>query len=232
MKVYFAQSLELRNGSTVGRPVTTLAGVQPFVAAAVVPALPSTWARDANVSCGTDDLGRGPGLASCTWQSALVPSPGRAKHAGRWLEWTAERLNGTAVRVTLAGTNSRACRVYFDSRPVSAFAVSGAGKRGTRLRAAYDMPAEGVREVRLWSRAWERSFVLDASWAPESGDTAGVAGRVACLWAEHESGAAGGGSGVGGTIPAFEEVRAALPAWALVTKRMEGLVEVWERFEV
>jgi hypothetical protein len=234
MKVYFAQSLELANGSAAGAPRTTLSGVQPFLARAVVPALPSTWARAANVSCDADDLGRGPGLSGCSWSSDLVPSPGAGadlKKETRWLSWTATRTNATAVRITLSGAHTRACRVYFDSRPVSAFAVAGSG-HGAALRPGWAAPPTGVREVRLWSRTWGAPFALDAAWAPAAGDTEGVRGRVACLWAEYESGAAGGKSAVGGRIPAYEEVLASLPDWALATKRMEGLVEVWERFEV
>jgi hypothetical protein len=100
------------------------------------------------------------------------------------------------------------------------------------MRVGYEIPAEGIRELKLWGRTFGRTFVVDAAWSPASGDTEGVRGRVSCMWNEHESGAAGGASRAGGRIPAYEEALAGFPRWALPTKRQEGLVEVWEQFEV
>ena len=57
-----------------------------------------------------------------------------------------------------------------------------------------------------------------------------LSGRAACEWAEYASGALG--EAESGTIPAFEEVKAFLPLWALPTKLTDGLVEVWTGFEV
>jgi hypothetical protein len=229
--------------------MVTLTGVAPYVEKRLIPELPSTWGKVLN--CTRDDL-RGPGLTGCTWESELLASPGRKDHwhspsmdkasldtkalvtsapatsTKDWLEYSAERTGNTSVRIRLAGTNSRACRVYFDSRPVSSFRVHGANPD---FQPSFPLPAEGVNQVNLWSRTWARKFVVDAEWKLEAGDTEGVKGRVACEWAEYESGSAGGG-GSGGRIPALEEVLAFLPRWALATKRMEGLVEAWTTFEV
>jgi hypothetical protein len=241
MKIYFAQNIELRNG-TLTPPKTTLSGVQPHLQKQIVSDMPSAWT--APVNCSADDLGRGPGLTSCTWTSNLLPSPGRGRPSAlpltapslhvkptEWIKWNVTRTNSTAVRISLSGTNSRACRVYFDSRPITSYSVAG-GPGAGGLRRGWEMPEAGIKEVRLWSRSWNRAFVVDAAWALEGGNTEGVSGRVACLWAEHESGAAGGRHIAGGRIPAYEETLANFPRWALPTKRQEGLVEVWERFEV
>ena len=108
------------------------------------------------------------------------------------------------------------------------------------------MPEGGVREARLWSRTWGKTFVVEVGWEPEQsagvgegeggggggkGDEEGLSGRAACEWAEYASGALGG-EGETGAIPAFEEVKAFLPLWALPTKLADGLVEVWTRFAV
>jgi hypothetical protein len=115
------------------------------------------------------------------------------------------------------------------------------------------MPPNGIPELRLWSRTWGRTFMVDVEWGEETQKTLtvsstdggeglgeaepepepkGLSGRVACEWAEYESGRVGDESGEGGSIPAFEEVLAFLPLWAVVTKADDGLVEAWQEFKV
>lgn len=238
MKVYFAQSVHLpQNGNkSIPHVETTLTGVAPFVAKKLIPELPSAYGKAIN--CTSDDL-RGPGLTACSWNSAsLFPSPDAlaAPSTKDWIQYTAERTSNTSLRISLSGTNSRACRIFFDSKPASGFSVrprlkSPRAKESVPAQAGWPFPEEGIKQLNLWSRSWDRTFVVDAFWKLEAGETEGVKGRVACEWAEYESGAAGG-RGFGGRIPALEEVIAGLPRWALVTKRMEGLVEAWTTFEV
>jgi hypothetical protein len=105
------------------------------------------------------------------------------------------------------------------------------------MQAGYGVPPGGLREVRLWSRTWGRTFVVDVVWEDGPGgggdeEGPGLAGRVACEWAEYESGRVGDESGEGGKIPALEEVLSFLPKWAVVSKADDGLVEAWQDFNV
>lgn len=238
MKVYFAQSVHLapHGNASTAQVQTTLTGVAPYVSSKLLPELPSTYGK--KINCTSDEL-RGPGLVGCSWDSSpLLPSPDAepAHHTKDWIKYTAERTSNTSLRISLAGTNSRACRIFFDSKPVSGFAIRPSldapyANATEPTQPGWPIPEKGIKQLNLWSRSWDRTFVVDAFWKLEAGETEGVKGRVACEWAEYESGAAGG-SGFGGKIPALEEVLESLPQWALATKRMEGLVEAWTTFEV
>jgi hypothetical protein len=218
LKVWFTQSVELP--PTIGdkipsaRARTTLAAVPSYIEKYILEGLPSAWERPTN--CSTFNV-RGPGLIGCSWDSTpLLPSPGRAPSSARdpkpeqWISFAAERTNATTARFTLSALNTRACRLYFDSRTVNGFYVQESGI--TAPRAAFPVPEEGIREIRLWSRTWNREWVVDVSWtgAPADGEER-IKGRAACEWAEYESGAAGGTSRSGGRIPAYEEVLQFLP---------------------
>ena len=83
-----------------------------------------------------------------------------------------------------------------------------------RIQKSYDMPAKGIREARLWSRTWDRTFVVEVGWDATPADAQGengdevLSGRAACEYVEYAS-APGGPDG--GRIPAFEEVKQFLP---------------------
>jgi hypothetical protein len=148
----------------------------------------------------------------------------------------------------VTGANTRACRIYFDSARVTKFHVHGASD--VDLQPGYPMPPGGVPELRLWSRTWGRTFAVDVEWeeekktpplssddggeGPGEGDPEpkGLSGRVACEWAEYESGRVGDESEEGGSIPALEEVLGFLPLWAVVSKADDGLVEAWQEFKM
>ncbi|KAF9476651.1 hypothetical protein BDN70DRAFT_995500 [Pholiota conissans] len=120
-----------------------------------------------------------------------------------------------------------------------------------------------IKEVHLWSRTWEPELGIDFSWAASPNSTAHnnnnkdttlMEGRIACEWAEYESGMVDNGAlaldtgkdgaGAGGLrpkveqiqsgakIPALEEALAYLPDWAVITKYSDGLVEAWTPFVV
>ncbi|KAF8655629.1 hypothetical protein AX16_002983 [Volvariella volvacea WC 439] len=142
------------------------------------------------------------------------------------------RRGRNTARFRLTGTNTRSCRIYFDNRPILTYYVHG-GQMG--MQPGYQVPPQGLSEIRLWSRTWEREFVVDVHWgAYHDGegmwddDEEGVRGRVACEWNEYESGSVG--HWTGGKIPALEEIFEWLPKWAVVTKATDGLVEVWAPF--
>jgi hypothetical protein len=62
-----------------------------------------------------------------------------------------------------------------------------------------------------------------------------LVGRVACEWAEYQSGTVGLEESKDlalAKIPAYEEVLQFLPKWAVASKTADGLVEVYKRFEI
>ena len=167
-----------------------------------------------------------------------------------WLKSSVTRRRGDAVRIKLQGKNTRSCRVYFDGgndvAKVKAWRVLG-GSEGKR-----DGGGKGVTVsvVKLWSRTWEREFVLDVDLV-DTGKK--LTGKVACEWVEYESGSVGVENGefeeedervndLGGSlqkrgwkkgqIPAYEEVLKFFPRWAVTTKAADGLVEVWAAFQI
>ncbi|TFY65290.1 hypothetical protein EVJ58_g2077 [Rhodofomes roseus] len=223
--------------STDVRVWTVLTGLSGFVDRRIVPELPSSWGKD--VQC-TQNTVLKPGLLDCRWESDLVPSPGgRDDRDVRWLDVETTRLNGTSGLVSLKGTNTRGCRLYFD-RPVAYYKihdVDDADEPETKATGeflpGYEMPEEGVRDIKLWSREWEREFRVEVGWKGDSEDgfvQDTMGGRAACEWAEYAS--ASDGMGQNGLIPALEEVKAFLPLWAQPTKTTDGLVEAWTRFSI
>ena len=277
-RVYFQQSIELSARTSSPGPVipsahppslaivsadTTLTGLKRYVDRYVAPGIPSSWSAD--VSC--DPKGLRPDLMTCKWATGLLPSPSgntslspsfsesaAARRRVQWLDVETERLNATRALISVHGENTRGCRLYFD-RPINYIHVRSSGRDGEpgKLQGGYEMPAGGVKEARLWSRTWGKTFVVEVGWEQEAetgheheqavlrtengeekeedGRMARkLSGRAACEWAEYASGALGGLES--GTIPAFEEVKAFLPLWALPTKLTDGLVEVWTRFVI
>lgn len=235
LKVFFQQSVQLDlsgsiSGSSVPQPIieakTLLTGVPGYVDTKIIRELPSSWGKD--IQCGTDMVLR-PGLRTCSWQSDLIPSPGGSDSlSGRWITFSAERVNASAGRFTIGGTNTRSCALAFD-HPISAYNVLNGGGR---LQPGYEMPKGGVKEIALYSRTWDKAFEVEVAWAVADEDFS-MTGRAACEWAEYASGTAGGPhANVSAQIPALEEVLHNLPLWATVTKWNVGLVEAWTKFSI
>ncbi|OSC97539.1 hypothetical protein PYCCODRAFT_1419229 [Trametes coccinea BRFM310] len=247
-RVYFQQSVELaspQSAFSVVRAETTLTALKGYVDKHIVSDIPSSWHAD--VSC--DPKGLRPDLMTCRWASNLLPFPGgnasitfaqEAQRKSKWLDVQTSLLNASRALISVRGQNTRGCRLYFD-RPITFFYVhqssafpqpvpTPAPYGKMRLQGGYEMPAGGVKEARLWSRSWNRTFVVEVGWeATPDGDEVGLSGRAACEYAEYASGLGGPESG---RIPAYEEVKQFLPLWALPTKLADGLVEVWTRFAV
>lgn len=212
--------------------------------------LPS--ARDKLITCGASEVR--PGLKVCSWESReLSPSPG-----GRPLSpWTGDsgatffaadvkRTGPASARISVQGRNTRNCRLYFDGsdeKPgnvkVTRYTVKG-GKEG--MQSGYPVDKEqGLKELRLWSRTWDREWEVDVDFVtPRRIDSAEVEdgklrGRIACEWAEYESGMVDNGSldaADKSKIPALEEALSFLPEWVAVTKSGDGLVEASVPFAV
>ncbi|TFK50887.1 Zn-dependent exopeptidase [Heliocybe sulcata] len=219
-KVFFLQSVEISGQQTVA--TTSLIGAPSYLKK-VVAELPSTYGTHVNCS----DSSVRADLTACTWHSELMPTPEAG--AEQFITLNATRLNGTSAELSFWGTNTRACRLYFDNGPVQYLHVYEGDKKRTEMQPGYGISEKGLVDVRLWSREWDEAFRVEVGWDLERG----LEGRVACEWAEYESGTAGTGlPNNGASIPALEEALAFLPQWAVLTKANDGLVEAWERFVV
>jgi len=178
-------------------------------------------------------------LTLCEWDSGpgMVPVPGHLGGNDQEIEYfdaSALRTGPFSARIMVKGRNTRACRVYFDNQRVYEYAIL-LEKKGMQL--GYEVGEKGIKELILWSRTWDREFVVDVRWESKEGDgvrSSGLEGRIACEWAEYASAGIDHGSGgkVSGKIPAFEEVLRFLPEWAVSSKQDDGLVEVLTPFSI
>ncbi|KAL1759812.1 putative zinc metalloprotease [Schizophyllum commune] len=208
LKVFFQQQVDLDANVTE----TRITG-HPAYLRQVIAALPS--AGGASLNCTADDAKAG--LQTCGWTPPSALEPGVIS-----LDFNASRTGGqNQGRFEIVGTDTRACRVYFD-KSVTRFQVHG-GTEG--VQKGFEIPEEGVRELRLWSRTWNRTWVVDVD---REGST--LTGRVACEWSEYASGSLGVETRT--RIPAYEEVLTFLPSWAVASKFADGLVEGYKAFEV
>ncbi|KAJ3507166.1 hypothetical protein NLJ89_g6460 [Agrocybe chaxingu] len=245
---------------------TVLSGPKKYLRSSILPHLPSANGAGKEIKCDDDPAKRG--LVKCEWNSGIerMPVPGSLSYAnlpetnlslpwadGEFIRFDVQRTSETSARIYLRGRNTRSCRIYFDSQPIHRYdildphnedGVSRAenyASSGKGMQPGYEIPPTGVTEVRLWSRTWEKEFVVDVDWqGPASNGTvaeksAGMEGRVACEWVEYESGLIDNGSlgpvdnaaRDGPKIPALEEVLTFIPEWAVVSKATDGLVEAW-----
>jgi len=206
-----------------------LTGLRGFVDEMLIPKMPS--ASGASIEC--DSSAEKLGLQRCSWSGGLVPSPGGNTSSvsvpkTKWLTVTTSRTGSDSIRISVQGRNTRACRLYFDS-PISEYVVhhpKGEKKGKSEMQPGYLVGEDGIKEVRLWSRTWDREFTVDI----KTRSSSTLTGRAACEWSEFESGSIG--VGTGGKIPALEEMLTFLPKWAVVTKVSDGLVEVIQDFNV
>jgi hypothetical protein len=237
--------------------ITSLYGVPEYLQSDIIPTLPS--AQNQKVECFKSQSKLG--LIGCYWNSGaeMIPRPGSAPQLSVDLPSTATppnnsttpyfdemdffqaevmRTTPTSARFSIRGKNSRNCRLYFDNRNIIKYDVNGAAHG---MQRHYTMPQDGISQLRLWSREWDKAFIVDVEWRDYLGLGEGLKGRVACEWAEYASASAGvPGQGEdpkkGGfrsaKIPALEELLSFLPTWVVATKFTDGLVEAWEYFEV
>ncbi|KAG6891069.1 hypothetical protein C0995_014158 [Termitomyces sp. Mi166 len=255
MKVFFQQKVEIiapwvtqevddtASVKFKTRSTTYLTGLPHYLEKMIVPALPS--AVNSSVECIRDNDRKE--LARCGWSSGdnMLPSPGNVSsykysadtppHAqvlthNPWLQSKIQISSANTRRIRIRGINTRACRVYFDNAKVAKWSVVG-GKPGVQKgrEESGTKRDEGLTELRVWSRTWDKEFVIDVTFvkSPQK-----VKGRVACEWSEYESGRVGLNDGIKSTIPAYEEALRFFPRWATLTKLTDGLVEVWSAFEV
>jgi hypothetical protein len=213
---------------------TSLIGISKYVEK-VISELPSSHGQD--ITCEKTPFG----LTNCTWSvdDEWIPSPG-GKASSHWVAGDIKRVDGKTSQATIhvRGSNTRGCRIYFD-QPIYDYkvrALDGDHWDGTQ-QDGYEVPAEGITKLLLWSRTWDRDFEVRVTFGPEGTDLAPpLSGTLACEYSEYLSGIAGAGGGGkledAGRIPAFEEVLRFLPKWAVVTKASDGLVEVSRSFSL
>lgn len=229
LKVYFQQTVDLDANATEPHNLVELVGVQGYLDRYIVPSTPS--GQDAVnkglVTCGPAGEKRA-GLWSCRYPG---PPPNVAPISASDIEtefgssavkpdlitFNATRLTPNTGKITVKGRNTRSCRLYFDD-PIKAIHVKGGNDR---VQPGYAVPEDGVKEVRLWSRTWDKQFEALLEWDGKVKKQK-VTGRVACEWAEMRE----------GRIPALEEVLGFSPMWSAVTKLNDGLVEVYKKFEM
>lgn len=256
LKVLFQQSVQL-NGTNQGadfatgqvvRAVTSLTGVQEFVQNGLVSQLPSSWDQD--VQCSTDPSGRWVGLVTCSWESGLetIPYPGGSAKRP-WLTVDAKRLGPTKARLEVQGKNARACRFYFDELQITNVSLTYGGEGKLTLTPSSTSPGTNGSVLRYWSREWGKKFAVeldvnvtkaeDENLTDDEDEFQILRGRVACEWAEYETGMLGLDLNkleregyMNPKIPALEEIFRLLPQWAIVSKAADGLVEGWTEFAI
>jgi len=248
------------NDTHVSPKITTILSGHPryLPNSAIISNLPSAQ----TVNCQPDP--KKPGLVACEWNSGpeLLPVPGHWNNGWRgdkmtstYFDASVSRTGPSSARIKVKGVNTRSCRLYFDNQPIVAYTVypsGGAVGEQKGMQFGYDIRKKGIDNLRLWSRTWDREFVVDV----HSVSTLRLEGRIACQWTEYESAVIDHGSVVvvvgspegeeeeeeeerkkgsvysGGKIPAFEEVLRFLPEWAVATTTADGLVEVVAPFSI
>jgi hypothetical protein len=227
LKVYFAQSVDL----DTSRVVTALSGPRQFLSTVIIPRFPSAYNQALDCTDAPDKLG----LQTCKWEvgDAFVPSPGGSERyygqgpMSKWVTTSIKRTGPTSARIKVQGLNTRSCTLQFSGKRVKGFHLSGDGGKG--LQGGSEVPEDGLEQIRLWSRDWEKEFEVDVEFAGSEDEKA--TGRVSCGWAEYESATVGGGR-TGGKIPSLEEVLLFLPEWAVVTKSSAALFDAGWEFEI
>ncbi|KAE8352031.1 hypothetical protein BDV28DRAFT_158244 [Aspergillus coremiiformis] len=204
LKLYYVQEVNLDTGANRA----TFAGISPFVYD-VSQHLPSAAGQD--VHCEWHSKRRG--LLSCSWEGLPPQLVAGEQPMKDWVSFNISRVaDQPHARFEVSGLNTRACRIVFDT-PVKDFHVAGS---------AYDPrfphDAAGIKEVRLWSREWEKPWTVDVEW-----DGGALNGQVVCLWSDHNR---------PGVIPALDEAIQYVPAWVAVTKLSDGLVEGRRAFAI
>jgi hypothetical protein len=95
------------------------------------------------------------GIDKKNWTTVEIPR-------NPWFSGNVTRpSNRSTARFVLQGRNTRNCRIYFDAEVGRAvgYVVHGAGAGG--MQSGYEVGEKGVSEIRLWSRTWEREWVVD-----------------------------------------------------------------------
>ena len=213
MKVYFVQQVDCATG--INR--VSLTGIDGYVQR-IVAELPS--AQGEQINCTTPEIVTRKELRTCTWPGLpanVVPPVAPFKNntsTDHWLTYSVVRSNKTGhASFQIAGQNTRACRIQFDS-PVADVQVAGGVSDSNAVGET------GSRELRLWHREWSQPWNVSVTWNTK--EHSKLSGRILCLWSDANS----------GDIPAFDELQHYLPVWAIPSKISDGLVEGYKHFQL
>ncbi|KAH7334608.1 hypothetical protein B0J17DRAFT_602306 [Rhizoctonia solani] len=153
------------------------------------------------------------GLSDCEW-SGLAPNVTLdSTPPSEWMKSSVKKVGPNVARFKIQGRNTRSCRIYSDQPMKYARVVGGHWERGSQ-------PDEEFKEIRLWSRTWDKTFDVLVEWPGNNGTSR--SGKIACEWAEWDL----------GRVPAIDELRVYLPPWTVVSKLNDGLVEGTRKFEI
>lgn len=214
LKLFFLQKVDLDTGINQ----VTLTGINSRYLTEAIRNIPSAAGQTPQCS---PNLVR-QDLIECGWEG---PSPRVVRNTAPgvppsfgYVDWLYFNIIRAAhkpeARFHLWGRDTRACRITFN-QPISDFSIEDAADDERFSRASQ----VGIREIRLWSRTWEKPWSGTLRWETgrnESDRGSGLDGRVICLWSDDND---------TGVIPALDEIRHYLPDWATVTKNTDGLVE-------
>ena len=214
LKLFFLQKVDLDTGINQ----VTLTGIHGRYLNEAIHDLPSAAGQTPQCSASTVRQG----LIECGWEG---PSPRVVRNTAPgvppsfgYVDWLYFNITRAAhkpeAHFHLWGRDTRACRITFN-QPISDFHIEDSADDERFSRAT----KVGIREIRLWSRTWEKPWSGTLRWEtgrdePDRGS--GLDGRVICLWSDDND---------SGTIPALDEIRHYAPDWAIVTKNTDGLVE-------
>lgn len=210
LKVYFQQYIDLETGNHT----TSLTGLPPYIHT-IVDSLPSAVSGPVDCKPAYADLAIKDNRLNCQW-SGLPPNVLNEKapvlrlprHYSTWLSYNATLTSPNTARFHFSGRQTRACRLEF-SHPIYDVHVHGSSHSDDRFP---KVSAGGSKELRLWSRMWEKAWTVDVRW---SDAVEGMEGNVVCLWND----------GNGKAVPALDEVRHFAPGWVAVSHLQGGLVE-------
>jgi Peptidase family M28 len=219
LKLFFQQEIDLDSGNNT----VYLIGLPSYVQQAIE-SLPSSSGQ--SLQCEPAPPGN---RQRCSW-NGLSPNVVHVhsklpleRQFKTWVNYNVTRAsNKNSARFTVAGRETRACKLTFNS-PISAFTVDGSAPNDKRFPI---VPEGGSKEIRLWSRTWNRAWVVEVEWEGEGdheGEIVDLEGKVVCLWSDDNR---------EGVIPALDELRHFAPGWVAVTKAADGLVEGYKKFKV
>ncbi|KAJ9142610.1 Peptide hydrolase [Pleurostoma richardsiae] len=238
-KVFWQQTVNLDTGASAVK----LAGFEEYIRP-IIAELPSAAGK--SVSC-SPTTGRYANLRDCVYDgSGILPNvtggdlpPGVPLSEGLadLVSVETSSLAPGKALIEVNGKNTKACIVNLKT-PVANFLVEGGLPLDERFG---PLPAEGIKQIKLWRRDWKKPWKVTLEWDPEAvavdaggaGDAEGadaglgrtdelkarmlgLEGNVSCVWSD---------ANVPGTIPALDEALKYPPPWVAITKHAEGLVE-------
>lgn len=215
LKVAFKQTVDLDAGTNR----VFIDGVPKYLRHHIVNEIPSA---NGHVGVWCSDHGIRPLLSECRYSGPMPAVAGPNTKLSDLITHSAKRTGGrnsTLAQFRVSGKDTRACRIYLDSSPAINVHVHGSSRNG-KTQPGYDITDRGISVIKLWSRTWDREWVVDVDLGKNSSET--VSGRVACEWSENSD----------SRIPALEEVMTFVPKWVAVTKADDGLVEAWYKFNI